>query len=89
MKTDSRGTALTGANERALARYEAAIEQFQSYVGDPVATIDVALAEAPSFVAGHLLKALVLYTLAERRFVTMAQHALQAARAHEGYDDRL
>ena len=55
MKKDSRGMALTGADERALARYETAIEQFQTYVGDPVATIYQALAESPSFVAGHLL----------------------------------
>jgi tetratricopeptide (TPR) repeat protein len=82
MKNDSRGVALSGASEPALARYETAIEQFQSYVGDPVATIDEALAETPSFVAGHLLKGLLLYTLAERRFATMAKEALDGARAH-------
>jgi tetratricopeptide (TPR) repeat protein len=81
MKTDSRGIALTGADDRALARYETAIEQFQTYVGDPIATIDEALAQAPAFVAGHLLKALVVYTLAERRFAKMAKEALDAARA--------
>ena len=43
MKKDSRGIALTGASELALARYETAIEQFQTYVGDPIATIDEAL----------------------------------------------
>ena len=67
MKNDSRGIALTGANDRTLARYEAAVEQFQTYVGDPIATIDEALGEAPSFVAAHLFKAIVLCTLAERR----------------------
>ncbi len=36
----------------------------------------------PSFVAGHLMKALVLYTLAERKFAAMAGEALDAARAH-------
>ena len=82
MKKDSRGIALTGASELALARYETAIEQFQTYVGDPIATIDEALLDAPSFVAGHLMKALVLYTLAERRFAAMAGEALDAARAH-------
>ena len=60
-----------------------AIEQFESYVGDPVGTIDEALAETPSFVAGHLLKGLVLYTLAERRFAAMAKEALDGAqRSH-------
>ena len=82
MKTDSRGIAVTGANDAALARYEAAMEQFQTYVGDPIATIDEALGEAPSFIAAHLLKAIVLCTLAERRFTAMASESLDAARAH-------
>src|SRR5512144_2589308 len=80
MKTDFRGIPVTGADAYALGRYEAAIEQFQSYVGDPIATIDEALRAAPAFVAGHLLKALVLYTVAERKFVPLATEALAAAR---------
>ena len=82
MNRDSRGVAMTGADAFALARYETALEQFQGYVGDPVATIDEAVQAAPAFIAGHLLKALVLYTLAERKFVPMAGKALEAARAH-------
>jgi tetratricopeptide (TPR) repeat protein len=73
---------MTGASEHAVAQYEAAIGQFQSYVGDPVATLDEAIAEAPAFVAGHLMKALVLYTLAERRFAAMSKEALAAATPH-------
>jgi tetratricopeptide (TPR) repeat protein len=79
---DLRGVPVTGADRFALERYEAALQQFQSYVGDPVATIDEALQAAPGFVAGHLLKALVLYTLAERRFVPYAAEAVAAARRH-------
>ncbi len=82
MTTDVRGVPMTGADAFAIARYETALQQFQAYVGDPVATIDEALQAAPSFIAGHLLKALVLYTLAERRFVPMAGEALAAARTH-------
>jgi tetratricopeptide (TPR) repeat protein len=73
---------MTGADAFALARYETALQQFQSYVGDPVATIDEALQAAPAFTAGHLFKALVLYTLAERKFVPMASEALEAAKTH-------
>jgi tetratricopeptide (TPR) repeat protein len=80
---DSRGIPVTGADAAALASYEKALAQFQSYVGDPIATIDEALRSAPAFVSGHLLKALVLYTLAERRFVPMVTDALAAARQHE------
>jgi tetratricopeptide (TPR) repeat protein len=82
MNKDSRGIAMTGADAFAVARYERALEQFQSYVGDPIATIDEALQASPAFVAGHLLKALVLYTLAERKFASMAGDALAAARRH-------
>src|SRR5512135_918081 len=82
MNTDLRGLPITGADTFALARYETALEQFQSYVGDPIATIDEALQAAPAFVAGYLLKSLVLYTLAERKFVPLARQALDAARQH-------
>ena len=82
MNRDSRGVSVTGDDTFALARYESALEQFQGYVGDPIATIDEGLQAAPGFIAGHLLKALVLYTLAERKFVPMVVEALDAARRH-------
>ena len=65
-----------------MRRYETALEQFQTYVGDPIATIDEAVAAAPAFVAGHLLKALALYTLAERKFVPMATPGARRGPAH-------
>ena len=82
MTNDFHGVPITGADTFTLARYESALGQFQSYVGDPIATIDEAIAAAPAFVAGHLLKALVLYTLTERRFVPMVGDALDAAHKH-------
>src|SRR4029434_1176165 len=82
MKNDTRGVPVTGADGFALARYETALEQFQTYVGDSVATIDEALQAAPAFIAGHMLKALVLYTLVERKFVPMVKEALDVARQH-------
>src|SRR5262245_23754201 len=89
MKTDLRGVAVTGADTFALGRYETALEQFQTYVGDPIATIDEALQAAPAFIAGHVLKALALYTLAERKFVPMVKEALDGARRHAaGANDR-
>jgi tetratricopeptide (TPR) repeat protein len=82
MKNDLRGVPVTGADTFALRRYETALEQFQTYVGDPIATIDEALRAAPAFIGGHVLKALALYTLTERRFVPMVTQALEAARQH-------
>jgi len=42
MKTDIRGVPVTGADTLALLRYETALNQFQSYTGDSIATIDEA-----------------------------------------------
>jgi len=82
MTHDLRGVPMTGADTHALARYETALIQFQSYVGDPIATIDEAVAASPAFVAGHLFKALALFTLTERKFMPLAVTALEAARRH-------
>jgi tetratricopeptide (TPR) repeat protein len=82
MRIDVRGVPMTGANPFALERYETALGQFQSYVGDPIATIDEAVSAAPGFVSGHLLKALVLCTLGERKFAAMAAEVLASARSH-------
>ncbi|HVF64611.1 MAG TPA: tetratricopeptide repeat protein [Casimicrobiaceae bacterium] len=82
MKNDLRGIPVTGADSVAILRYETALKQFQSYVGDPIATIDEAIAQAPGFIAAHLFKAFVLYTLAERQFVPMAAESLDAAQVH-------
>lgn len=82
MKTDMRGVPVTGADSLSLLRYETALNQFHSYVGDPVATIDEAITAAPAFIAAHLFKSLVLYTLSERKFVPMAAASLQDAKRH-------
>jgi tetratricopeptide (TPR) repeat protein len=63
-----------------LDLYEAALVQYQSYVGDPIATIDRALAEAPDFALGHLFRATVLMTFAEQRYAAQAQVSADAAK---------
>ena len=80
MRHDARGIPVSSGSERALARYETALVQLQTYVGDPVATIDDALAESPDFVAGHLMKALTLATYAERQFAPAIGQAIAAGR---------
>jgi tetratricopeptide (TPR) repeat protein len=54
------------ASERGLAAFETALRQLQSYRGDPIATIDAALAHDPDFVLGHILRAEVCITIWER-----------------------
>ena len=52
MQQDARGVPVTGGSKFACDQYEVALRQFQSYVGDPIATIDAALADSPPFVVG-------------------------------------
>jgi tetratricopeptide (TPR) repeat protein len=79
MNRDIRDVPVSSATPRALSGYETALTQFQSYVGDPFATLDATLAEAPDFVIGHLFKALALFTTGEKQFVPAAEAALAEA----------
>jgi len=51
--TDSLGLALSGASADSVRRYEQALHQLQCYTGDPVATVEVVVAERPDFAMGH------------------------------------
>jgi tetratricopeptide (TPR) repeat protein len=79
MLRDQRGIALTGADHATAARYETALHQLVSYVGDPLATLEDALAERPDFIAGRLTQSLILLTRAERRYHDLARQAYAAA----------
>lgn len=76
---DARATPVSNSDAATLALYEQALREFQSYVGDAVATIERALAARPDFVLGHVFRAGVLMTFAERRFARMAADSLAAA----------
>ena len=73
---DHRGAPLTGANTKALELYESAICQFNCYVGDPVATVDTAIAESPDFAMAIALKAYLLLSGMERGPVPQAAELL-------------
>jgi tetratricopeptide (TPR) repeat protein len=81
---DARGVAVSHADNAALAAFERALLQYQSYRGDAVATIDAALAERPDFVLGHLFRAGVLLTFGERRVLADARASVAAVGALEG-----
>ncbi|WP_019918951.1 tetratricopeptide repeat protein [Methyloversatilis discipulorum] len=51
------GLALTGATARSIELLEQAEHELRCFIGDPVATIDRALTEAPDMVMGHVLRA--------------------------------
>ncbi|HVJ90070.1 MAG TPA: tetratricopeptide repeat protein, partial [Labilithrix sp.] len=79
--TDARGVLVTPTDPRALELFEKALAQYQSYLGDPFATIDEALAVDPRFVVGHVFRAMVLATLTERRFIERARVSVASAEA--------
>jgi hypothetical protein len=54
---DSAGYELSGASARSLAALEQGQHELRCYIGDPVATVERALADSPELVMGHVLKA--------------------------------
>ena len=81
MHRDARGVPVSGGSAFARDQYEVALRQFQSYVGDPVATLDAALADSPQFVVGHLFRALAMFTMTEKSLLPEVARSLDAARA--------
>ena len=79
MKQDLRGNAVSQGSTAALADFETALVQFQTYFGDAIATIEARLAQEPDFTMGHLLRGLALVTASERRFNDEAARSLTLA----------
>jgi len=79
MPHDARGVPVSCGTTSARDLYETALVQYQRYVGDPIATIDQALAETPDFVLGHLFRATVLMTFTEQRYAVQARTSVEAA----------
>ena len=89
MHRDARGVPVSGSSAFARDQYEVALRQFQSYVGDPFATLDAALADSPQFVVGHLFRALAMYTMTEKALLPEVARSLDAALALQaGANDR-
>src|SRR5574339_376622 len=78
---DARDVPVSCSQSDALDLYEKALVQYQSYVGDPIATIDEALRHAPDFILGHLFRSVALMMMTEQRFLAEARSSLDAARA--------
>ncbi|MET2829434.1 tetratricopeptide repeat protein [Mesorhizobium shangrilense] len=78
----------SGATQTSLSSYGQALHELQCFVGDPVGSVDHAIADAPGFVMAHVLKG-YLFGLATERdamVVTAACHAAAlplAASTHE------
>ena len=76
---DERGVPVSYVDPNALDLYEQALLEFQSYVDDPVQTIDQALAEAPDFVLGHVFRATMLLLTSEAQYLPEARAGIERA----------
>lgn len=76
---DSLGLAVTGTTPVALDLYEKALHELQCFIGDPVATIDRALALAPDFVMAHVFKGVLFGLATEREATVVAAECFAAA----------
>ncbi len=79
-RTDRLGNPLTGASAAAAQDFDQALHEFQCYIGDPVATVERALADSPGFVMGHALLAWLNLLGTEPGALPAARTALDAAR---------
>jgi len=78
---DARGLAMTGADSAAADGFEAALAEFQCYVGNPVGTIEAALQARPGFAMGHVLRGYLYGSSAEAPGLREAGLSLEAAQA--------
>ena len=60
MLTDRQSNRVTGATPEAVRHYDDGLRAFNIYRGDPIGSLDAAIASAPDFVQAHLLKGYIL-----------------------------
>src|SRR5262245_30598725 len=76
--TDSRGLPVSTQSFVALERYELATRQTLGYFGNPLATLDEALAEDPDFGAAHALRADLAVMSSEQGALPLIQASVEA-----------
>ena len=80
MDSDRQGNRVSGASPEAISPFDQAVSEFNVYRGDPVATVDRALAAAPRFVMAHILKAYLLGLAVEPQATAQAIEIVAGAR---------
>src|SRR4051794_35329622 len=83
MARDSLDLELTGASPEALVHYGRSLHELQCFVGDPVTSVEQAIAASPGFVMAHVLKG-YLYALATERAAGVVAAEAHAAAAPAG-----
>ena len=75
---DCRAMPVSTDSRASLQGYEAAVELFHGYYGDPLGAIDRVLQNDPAFVMGHCLRAALLVTSSERAAVPQLRASIEA-----------
>jgi tetratricopeptide (TPR) repeat protein len=83
---DTHGHPVSGATAAAIEHYEQAAVELRCLVGDPLASIDRALAEAPGMSIAHTLRAWLHLLGTEAPALPVARDAAVAAANHAGTD---
>ncbi|TWO70888.1 tetratricopeptide repeat protein [Caenimonas sedimenti] len=78
---DSLGLALSGANDASLRAYQAALDQFKCFTGDPAALAQEAITASPTMTMAHVLQAWLHLLGTEPGGVAVARAACAAAAA--------
>ncbi|MER9849834.1 tetratricopeptide repeat protein [Mesorhizobium sp. M0106] len=77
--SDAFGLTLSGATETGLSSYSRAVRELQCFIGDPVGSVDRAIAEDPGFVMAHVFKGYLFGLATEREATAVAKACHEAA----------
>jgi tetratricopeptide (TPR) repeat protein len=81
MVRDSLDLTLSGADAAGAAHYEKALHELQCFIGDPVASVDAAIAASPDFVMAHVLKGYLFALSTDHEATPVVKECHQAAAA--------
>ncbi|WP_421914974.1 tetratricopeptide repeat protein [Mesorhizobium sp.] len=76
---DPSGLIFSGAKEAGLSFYGRAAHELRCFIGDPVGSVDRAIADAPGFVMAHVLKGYMFGLATEREAMTVTAACHTAA----------
>ncbi len=76
---DAFGLAYSGATEAGFTPYSQAVRELQCFIGDPVASVDRALAADPGFVMAHVFKGYLFGLATEREATAVAKACYETA----------
>jgi hypothetical protein len=83
---DHAGYAVSGANAASITAFEQAADEFRSYLSDPVATVELAIAASPAMVMAHALKAWLFLLGTEPAGLAIARDCLENTSALQTND---